>query len=64
MEPDPMMPHPYPLSPAVRLQPEWLPRLSVSVVAGMEPVLVVRATPLREHGLTESERMQAYGGGS
>ncbi len=64
MEPDQMIPHHYPLSPAVRLQPEWLPRLSVSVVAGMEPVLVVRAAPLREHGLTEAERMAAYGGGS
>ena len=59
-----MNPSPHPLSPSVRLQPEWLPRLSVSVVAGMEPVLVVRATPLREHGLTEAERMAAYGGGS
>lgn len=60
MEPDPMIPCPYPLSPAVRLEPEWRPHLLV--VADL--VVRVMPEPLREHGLTEAERMQAYGGGS
>ncbi len=55
-----MIPFPYPLSPAVRLEPEWRPHLLVVADLGVR----VMPEPLREHGLTEAERMQAYGGGS
>ena len=58
-----MIPFPYPLSPAVRLEPEWRPHLCVMAGLG-EPSVRVMPEPLREHGLTEAERMQAYGGGS
>lgn len=55
-----MIPFPYPLSPAVRLEPEWRPHVCILAGLGVR----VMPEPLREHGLTEAERMQAYGGGS